>query len=86
MPETAAEPSLGRWSVAAASKARNRGFLKQPLIAFGDASTVSTGFGYAPAPQARLRHRLQTMHKAFVTIIHEFRTSVMCHECHGPLE
>ena len=61
----------------------NVGFLKQPLIAFGDASTVSTGFGYAPAPQAR---RLRTMHKALVTVIHEFRTSVMCHRCHGLLE
>ena len=31
------------------------------LVAFGNGSTVSTtGCGYAPAPQARLRHRLHT--------------------------
>ena len=30
------------------------------LVAFGNGGTVSTtGCGYAPAPQARLRHRLQ---------------------------
>ena len=37
----------------------------------------------ARAPKA---HRLRTMHKALVTVIHEFRTSVMCHRCHGLLE
>ena len=32
------------------------------LVAFGAANACSTGFGYAPAPQARLRHRLAKLH------------------------
>ncbi len=32
------------------------------LVAFGDASSCHTGFGYAPAPLGRLRKRLSLLH------------------------
>jgi hypothetical protein len=51
------------------------------LVAFGNGCGTSTGFGYAPAPQARLRHRLETVHKCRVTLIHEFCTSKLCSSC-----
>ena len=51
------------------------------LVAFGAANACSTGFGYAPAPQGRLRHRLAKVHGAQVTLIDEFRTSRVCSCC-----
>ena len=51
------------------------------LVAFGDGSGCSSGFGYSPAPQARLRHRLSTVHGARVTLIHEAFTSQVCSRC-----
>lgn len=67
------------------------------LVAFGAASVpeahasfaryaCSTGFGYAPAPQGRLRHRLAKVHGARVTLIDEFRTSKVCSCCGSLLE
>ena len=56
------------------------------LVAFGAANACSTRFGYAPAPQARLRHRLAAFHGARVTLIDEFRTSRVCSCCHQLLE
>jgi len=56
------------------------------LVAFGAANACSTGFGYAPAPQGRLRHRLAKVHGAQVTLIDEFRTSRVCSCCGGLLE
>ncbi len=32
---------------------------REVLVAFGAANTCHTGFGYAPVPQKRLRHRLE---------------------------
>jgi hypothetical protein len=43
-------------------------------VAFGDGSRCSTGFGYSPAPQAGLRHRLSTVHGSRVTLVHERRS------------
>ena len=52
------------------------------LVAFGNGGTVSTtGCGYAPAPQARLRHRLQHVWGAHISLINEFRTSKCCCQC-----
>jgi len=52
------------------------------LVAFGNGGKVSTtGCGYAPAPQARLRHRLQRVWGAHVSLINEFRTSKCCCQC-----
>ena len=56
------------------------------LVAFGAANACSTGFGYAPAPQGRLRHRLARVHGAEVTLVDEFRTSRVCSCCGEPLE
>ena len=56
------------------------------LVALGAAKACSTGFGYAPAPQGRLRHRLAKVHGAQVTLIDEFRTSPVCSCCGGLLE
>ena len=55
------------------------------LIAFGDASTSSGGFGYGSAPQHRLRHRLQHVHNCHVCIIDEYLTSQMCSSCEQKL-
>ena len=54
---------------------------KRDFVAFGDGSRCSTGFGYSPAPQARLRQRLSTMHGARVTLVHEAFTSQVCSRC-----
>jgi hypothetical protein len=52
------------------------------LVAFGNGGTVSTtGCGYAPAPQARLRHRLKHVWGAHISLINEFRTSKCCCQC-----
>ena len=51
------------------------------LVAFGAANACSTGFGYAPAPQERLRRRLEKVHGARVFLIDEFRTSQLCCKC-----
>ena len=48
------------------------------LVAFGAANSCSTGFGYAPAPQARLRRRMEKIHGAYVCLIDEFHTSRCC--------
>ena len=57
------------------------------LVAFGNANSCSTGFGYAPAPQGRLRRRLSRIHGARVCLIDEFRTSRCCSNegCHRDL-
>ena len=47
----------------------------ETLVAFGAADVNSVGFGYAHAPQKRLRHRLQFIHNCKVTLIDEWRTS-----------
>ena len=41
----------------------------------------TTGCGYAPAPQARLRHRLQHVWGAHISLINEFRISKCCCQC-----
>jgi len=52
------------------------------LVAFGNGGTVSTtGCGYSPAPQARLRHRLKHIWGAHISLINEFRTSKCCCQC-----
>jgi hypothetical protein len=52
------------------------------LVAFGNGGTVSTtGCGYAPTPQARLRHRLKHVWGAHISLINEFRTSKCCCQC-----
>ena len=56
------------------------------LVAFGAANACSTGFGYAPAPQERLRRRLAKLHGAQVFLVDEFRTSQLCCRCHGRLD
>ena len=56
------------------------------LVAFGAANSCSTGFGYAPAPQARLRRRLEKIHGAYVCLIDEFNTSQKCCSCHQQLK
>jgi len=55
------------------------------LIAFGDASTSSGGFGYGSAPQHRLRHRLQHVHNCRVCLVDEYLTSQMCSSCEQKL-
>jgi hypothetical protein len=84
------------------------GALAMPtIVAFGAASepsarasgaryACSTGFGYAPAPQGRLRQaplararralRLAKVHGAQVTLIDEYRTSRTCSCCEAELE
>ena len=54
------------------------------LVAFGAASSCSTGFGYAPAPQRRLRKRLE-LHGARVSLVDEYRTSQCCSRCNEQL-
>lgn len=56
------------------------------LVAFGGANSCSTGFGHAPAPQGRLRWRLDIVHGARITIVDEFRTSQRCCRCQGELK
>ena len=41
------------------------------IVAFGG----STGFGFAPTPQGRLRYRLEKVHKADVVLTDEYMTS-----------
>ena len=55
------------------------------LVAFGDASSCHTGFGYAPAPLGRLRRRLSVLHGAKVTLVDEYCTSQYCCRCHHAL-
>ena len=62
------------------------GSQEETLVAFGAANSCSTGFGYAPAPQGRLRWRLEKIHGARVTLIDEFRTSQVCNRCHEQLK
>jgi hypothetical protein len=64
----------------------NSGRKKRVFVAFGDASVTSTGFGYAPVPQKRLRHRLEFVHGARISLISEFYTSQMCHRCENKLQ
>jgi len=61
------------------------GSMGTTLVAFGGANSCSTGFGHAPAPQGRLRHRLSKHHNARVCIIDEFRTSRYCCQCQSLL-
>jgi len=58
------------------------------LVAFGAANSCSTGFGYAPAPQARLQRRMEKIHGVYVCLIDEFHTSQCCSNssCHGLLK
>ena len=56
---------------------------EETLVAFGAASSCSTGFGYASAPQKRFRKRLQLLHKARVTLVGEHLTSQCCSRCEG---
>ncbi|WP_353213449.1 hypothetical protein [Rhodovarius sp.] len=66
----------------AITKAQKRGGQARVLVAFGNGGKVSTtGCGYAPAPQARLRHRLQHVWGAQVSLINEYRTSKCCSKC-----
>ena len=52
------------------------------LVAFGNGGKVcTTGCGYAPAPQARLRHRLPHVWNARVSLINEYNTSKCCSFC-----
>ena len=55
------------------------------LVAFGDANSCHTGFGYAPAPLGRLRKRLSLLHGAKVTLVDEYNTSQYCCRCHHAL-
>ena len=55
------------------------------LVAFGAANSCSTGFGHAPAPQARLRHRLARVHGALVFMVDEYLTSQKCSTCSNQL-
>ena len=55
-------------------------------MAFCAANACSTGFGYAPAPQERLRRRLAKLHGAKVFLMDEFRTSQLRCRCHGRLD
>ena len=41
----------------------------------------TTGCGYTPAPQARLRHRLQHVWGAHISLINEYRTSKCRCQC-----
>ena len=71
---------------ATTGRRRCRAGAKDVLVAFGAANACSTGFGYAPAPQGRLRHRLAKLHGAKVFLVDEFNTSQVCCRCHGRLE
>ena len=51
------------------------------LVAFGDGSSCSTGFGQPPAPLSGLRARLVKVHKAKITLIKEHLTSQVCSRC-----
>ena len=51
------------------------------LVAFGAANSCHTGFGFAPVPQKRLRHRLSTAHGARISLISEHFTSKVCTVC-----
>ena len=55
------------------------------IVAFGAANACSTGFGYAPAPQSRLRHRLRHVHGARVCLVDEYLTSQRCCGCSSKL-
>jgi hypothetical protein len=57
------------------------GGVRGTLVAFGGAASCSTGFGYAPVPQKRLRARLEKIHGARVSIIGECYTSQICSQC-----
>jgi len=57
------------------------GGVRGTLVAFGGASSCSTGCGYAPVPQKRLRMRLENIHRARVSIIGECYTSQRCSQC-----
>ena len=56
---------------------RITGGIRGTLVAFGG-SSCSTGCGYAPAPQKRLRTRLTKIYGARVSIIRETYTSQIC--------
>ena len=56
------------------------GGVRGTLVAFGG-SSCSTGCGYAPAPQKRLRTRLAKIHGARISIIRETYTSQICSQC-----
>ena len=56
------------------------------LVAFGGAAACSTGCGYAPVPQKRLRSRLQKIHGARISLIEERYTSQICSQCQGRLK
>ncbi len=58
---------------------------REVLVAFGAANTCHTGFGYAPVPQKRLRHRLERIHGARVSLIAEHYTSQVCTLCDSKL-
>ena len=49
------------------------------LVGFG--GDCSTGCGYAPVPQKRLRARLEKVHGARVSVIGECYTSQRCSQC-----
>jgi len=56
-------------------------------VAFGSgAQFCSSSFGYAPAPQKRLRKRLSLIHGAQGTMVGEAHTSQKCCRCHEPLQ
>ena len=70
-------------------KSRRRSSNSLPtLVAFGAANSCSTGFGYAPAPQARLRRIMEKIHGAYVCLIDKFHTSQCCSNssCHSLLK
>jgi hypothetical protein len=56
------------------------------LVAFGDGRACSSGLGYCPAPQGRLRHHLARKHGAHVCMIGEYRTSMTCSCCGSVLQ
>ncbi len=56
------------------------------LVAFGDGRACSSGLGYCPAPQGRLRHHLARKHRAHVCPIVERRTSMTCGCCGSVLQ
>ena len=55
------------------------------IVAFGAANTCSTGLGYAPAPQGRLRRRLAKVHGAKAMLMDEYMTSRICSCCNAEL-
>ena len=56
------------------------------LVAFGDGRACSSGLGYCPAPQGRLRRHLARKHHAHVCLIGEYRTSMTCSCCGNVLQ